>query len=300
MARTPPRPARREGTEALVITDAPCDGCSHAARRAAETRATIVCVCERTFTPPRRLYRFEAARDIPLLVRWLPELLARSPAMARATGSPGHNGASASAHGGRLDHIDESRGYSRAVETCRHLRACVAADHGSSVAILWAAYALVPEPEVPDDRRLRAARCNAIALGAAPAKLREEWRERAAETDRTALVRAPLVITTGFSGDLAQHREVIRTSVAILSTKGPSFEAQAARWGAENLALLWMPGAVPDDVARGVAVGFAAERERKAWQTMRQVLREGAIRSWAEALIREAVVRTEANDHAGA
>lgn len=36
-------------------TDAPCDGCTYAARRAAETRSTLICVCERQYPPPHHV-----------------------------------------------------------------------------------------------------------------------------------------------------------------------------------------------------------------------------------------------------
>ncbi len=287
-----------------AIDDALCDGCSYASRRADETGDVVICVCDVEHQPrsrwvndvrSERAFRFDAAHDIPLLVRWLPELLARSPALARATGSPGHNGSSASAHGGRLDHIDSSRGYCRAVEVCRHLRACVAEGHGREVAILWTAYALVPERD--DATRLHAARCEALAFGAAPKALRALWRERAAERDRFALVKAPLVLTIDVvSAEGArglEHREVTRTSMAILSTRGPSFESQAARWGAEHLALLWVPASVPEDVARVVAMGFAAAKDRASWEGTRQTLRACAIRSWAESMIVTAVATTQ-------
>jgi hypothetical protein len=279
-----------------ALTANTCSDCTYASHRATETGDVVVCTCNTEHRPlalrvadtrPARTFRFDAARDIPLLVRWLPELLARSPALARATGSPGHNGSGASAHGGRLDHIDESRAYSRAVETCRYLRACVAADQGASVATLWTAYALVPEFD--DARRQHAARCEALAFGAAPKVLRAQWRERVAERDRFSLVKAPLSLTMGFEAvdgrSAALHREVTRTSAAILSTKGPSFDAQATRWGAEHLAVLWAPAGVPEAIANAVAMGFASAAERSSWDGMRRGLRESSMRSWAERLL---------------
>ena len=247
------------------------------------------------------------ARDIPLLARWLPELLARSPALVRGTGSFGHNGSSASAHGGRLDHIDESQGFRRAVEVWRYLRALNAAGRGEAVATLWAAYALAPTCE--DPRRQLAAAHEAVSLGAAPRVVREGWRLRAAETDRTRTVRSTLVLPDGFEEvdgrQVPKHREVIRVSTAILSVKGPSFDALAAAWGAERLGPLWAPTPVPPLLARQVATGFVSPETRAKWEGMRTSVRDGAARSWGESWVRtcaESLVplgnRTEANDRA--
>lgn len=244
------------------------------------------------------------ARDIPLLARWLPELLARSPALVRGTGWTGHNGSTASAHGGRLDHIDESSGYRRAVEVWRYLRALNAAGRGEAVATLWAAYALAPTCE--DPRRQLAAAHEAVSLGAAPRVVREGWRLRAAETDRTRTVRSTLVLPDGFEEvdgrQVPKHREVIRVSTAILSVKGPSFDALAAAWGAERLGPLWAPTPVPPLLAHQVATGFASPETRTKWEGMRTTVRDGAVRSWGEGWLRACAEslgnHTEANDRA--
>jgi hypothetical protein len=49
-------------------TDAPCDGCTYATRRAAETCSTIVCVCKREYPPPQHVFAVLA----PLLVERRP------------------------------------------------------------------------------------------------------------------------------------------------------------------------------------------------------------------------------------
>ncbi len=241
------------------------------------------------------------ARDIPLLARWLPELLARSPALVRGTGSFGHNGSSASAHGGRLDHIDESQGFRRAVEVWRYLRALIAAGRGEVVATLWTAYALA---ETCDDaRRQLSATHAAVALGAAPRVVRDGWRLRASETDHSRVIESTLELPDGL--DTAGHpktREVIRRHRAIVSTRGPSFEVQAIAWGAERLGPLWAPSPVPPAVSRQVAMGFASPGTRAKWEGMRSTVREGAARSWGEAWLRACVEslgnRTEANNRA--
>jgi hypothetical protein len=246
--------------------------------------------------PPFRLAA--PARDIALLARWLPELLARSPALVRNTGTPGHSGSSASSHSGRLDYIDDSQGYRRAVEVLRYLRAAIAAGQGETVAILWTGYALAQGTDATDldvaAARELAARVAAVALGAAPTALRETWRQRAAETDRTRTVESPLTLTTvtmveggGAMQRVFAHREVVRTHKAILSTKGPSLEALAAAWGTEKLAPLWAPGPVPVTLALGVAMGFAPEVIRAQWARMKSALRDGSARAWGEATLRE-------------
>lgn len=241
------------------------------------------------------------ARDIPLLARWLPELLARSPALVRGTGWTGHNGSTASAHGGRLDHIDESSGYRRAVEVWRYLRALIAAGRGEVVATLWTAYALA---ETCDDaRRQLSATHAAVALGAAPRVVRDGWRLRASETDHSRVIESTLELPDGL--DAAGHpktRAVIRRHRAIVSTQGPSFEVQATAWGAERLGPLWAPSPVPSELARQVATGFVSLETRKKWEGMRTTVREGAARSWGEAWLRACVEslgnRTEANNRA--
>lgn len=257
---------------------------------------------------PRPWHPDAPARDIPLLARWLPELLARSPALVRGTGSFGHNGSTSSAHGGRLDHIDESQGFRRAVEVWRYLRALNAAGRGETVATLWTAYALAPTCE--DPRRQLAAAHEAVALGAAPRVVRDGWRLRAAETDRTRTVHSTLVLPNGFEEvegrQVPKHREVTRTHTAILSTRGPSFDALAAAWGAERLGPLWAPTPVPALLARQVATGFVSGETRAKWEGMRTTVRDGAVRSWGEAWVKvcaESLVpvgshRTEANDRA--
>lgn len=242
--------------------------------------------------PPFRLAA--PARDLPLLARWLPELLARSPALVRNTGTPGHSGSSASAHSGRLDYIDDSPGYRRAVEVLRYLRAAIADGAGETVAILWTGYALAQGTDATDidvaAARELAARHAAVALGAAPTALRETWRERAAETDRTRTVESPLTLTTieGIGVDkVFTHREVTRRHKAILSTKGPPLEALAAAWGAEKLAPLWAPGPVPVALALGAAMGFAPTSLRAQWSRMKGPLRDGSARAWGEVTLRE-------------
>jgi len=242
--------------------------------------------------PPFRLAA--PARDLPLLARWLPELLARSPALVRNTGTPGHSGSSASAHSGRLDFIDDSQGYRRAVEVLRYLRAAIADGAGETVAILWTGYALAQGTDATDidvaAARELAARFAAVALGAAPTALRETWHQRAAETDRTRTVESPLTLTRveGIGVDkVFTHREVTRRHKAILSTKGPPLEALAAAWGTEKLAPLWAPGPVPVALALGAAMGFAPPVLRAQWAKMKGTLRDGSARAWGEATLRE-------------
>jgi hypothetical protein len=242
--------------------------------------------------PPFRLAA--PARDLPLLARWLPQLLARSPALVRNTGTPGHSGSSASSHSGRLDFIDDSQGYRRAVEVLRFLRAAIADGAGETVAILWTGYALAQGTDATDldvaAARELAARFAAVALGAAPTSLREDWRQRAAETDRTRTVVSPLTLShvVGVGGEkVVTHREVTRTHKAILSTKGPPLEALAVAWGAEKLGPLWAPGPVPVALALGAAMGFAPPVLRAQWAKMKGPLRDGSARAWGEAILRE-------------
>ncbi len=237
---------------------------------------------------PRRWRPGPPAVDLPLLARWLPELLARSPALVRGTGWTGHNGSTAHANGGRLDHIDESQGYRRAVDVWRYVRLAIASGRGEVIAALWTAHALAPC--LTDPRHQLSATHTAVALGAAPRVVREEWRTRSRETDRTRIVESPLVLQVGVDEATGErkYREVIRKSTAILSTRGPSFEALAIVWGAERLGPLWAPSPVPTLLAHAAAMGFAPPEMRAGWERMRGPLKDSAARSWGEARLREA------------
>lgn len=246
-------------------------------------------------TTPRPAIRLEPSLDLPLLARWLPDLLARSVPLVRGTGTPGHSGSTASAHGGRLDHVDESRGYSRAVAVWRHLRERIAAGEGERVALLWTGWVLAQPAEAP--AREYELRCEAVALGAAPAFARADWRRIAAERDRLKVVPMERVVRTGRrvptgrttpDGAPELKDEVRRLKVTmtfIAGVQGPSFAAQAEAWGRERLAPLWAPAAVPADVARAAATGFAPPDARARWEKLRPVMRAGAVRSWAESVL---------------
>ena len=277
-----------DGTDA----DAPEDAGSEPAATAPTTTPDAKRPSHVGKRPPFRLA--SPARDLPLLARWLPELLARSPALVRNTGTPGHSGSSASAHSGRLDYIDDSVGYRRAVEVLRYLRAAIAAGQGETVAILWTGYALAQGTDATDldvaAARELAARFASVALGAAPTALREDWHKRAAETDRTRTVESPLTLTRveGIGVEkVFTHREVTRRHKAILSTKGPPLDSLAAAWGAEKLGPLWAPGPVPVTLALGAAMGFAPPMLRAQWAKMKAALRDGSARAWGEATLRE-------------
>lgn len=139
-----------------------CAGCREAIVRVQNERREGVCAtCGERYVPapfPARVWRpGEPASELRLLARWLPAMDARSPALARV-GWSGHNGAGGSAHGGRLDHVDErSVALGRAVAVWQHLRAMIARGDGEAVALLWTAWAFAPGVDDPK-RDLRARR----------------------------------------------------------------------------------------------------------------------------------------------
>ena len=251
-------------------------------------------------TPPRTLH-LEPALDLPLLARWLPDLGARSVALVRANGTPGHSGSTASAHGGRLDHIDESRGYSRAVAVWRHLRELIAAGQGERVALLWTGWVLAqPAKGIARGNRCEAVareyrnRCEAVALGAAPALARAEWRRVSKERGGLEVVPMERVVRTGRrvpTGDAApdgspvledEVRRIKVTMTFVSGVQGPSFAAQAEAWGRERLAPLWAPGAVPAALARAAATGFAPPAWRATYERAAMRMRDSLVVAWAE------------------
>lgn len=221
--------------------DGGCAGCLAAIARVQEERRAGDCAdCGERYLPapfPAAGWRpGEPAADLRLLARWLPAMDARSPALARV-GWSGHNGASGSARGGRLDHVDErSAEFGRAVAVWQHLRAMVARSDGAAVALLWTAWALAPV--VDDPRRDLRARVEAVALGAAPRTLRQDWRARSREVGRVRVVASPHTVITGRGEDGAPVlREVVRRSAAIVSTQGagvPRAGAGVGRGGAAD------------------------------------------------------------------
>ncbi len=258
-----------------AVPDYACPGCADAIAHVQQNRTARACaVCEERYepsphpadreaTPARRRFMLRVETDLPLLARWLPQMLARSPALVRNTGSVGHTGSTSAAHGGRLDFIDESRGYSRAVAVWRHLREEIVNGEGERVARLWTFWVLAPTSESPE--RQHRLRCEAVASGAAPRVLRKAWRERAAERDEVKVIRAPLMVPTGAKDE--DEQPIVRLIYVkhgfITGVKGPSFEALAMAWGREQLAPLWAPAQVPDELATRVACGFVAgEGER--------------------------------------
>lgn len=247
--------------------------------------------------PPRPPIRLEPSLDLPLLARWLPDLSARSVALVRGSGTPGHSGSSASAHGGRLDHVDDSRGYSRAVAVWRLLRERIADGDAARVATLWTGWVLAQPSD--DAARQYELRCEAVALGAAPGLARAEWRRLSQERDRLRVVPMERIVRTGRripTGDLAPdgapelEDEVRRLKVTMTfvdGIQGPSFAAQAEAWGRERLAPLWAPGLVPAELARAAAAtGFAPDAWRATYERAAVRLRSSLIVTWGDQALR--------------
>jgi hypothetical protein len=155
------------------------------------------------------------------------------------------------------------------------------------VALLWTAWAAAPV--TGDPGRDHRARVEAVALGAAPRALRQDWRARAAEPGRVRVVEAPHTVVTGRDAEgEAITRRVVMRSTAIVSTQGPAVRALAAAWGEERLRMLWAPARVPGELAEGVALGWAEAAQRAAWEATRGAVRDRAVEAWAEGEMREA------------
>lgn len=119
----------------------------------------------------------------------------------------------------------------------QHLRAMVARGDGAAVALLWTAWALAPV--VDDPRRDLRARVEAVALGAAPRALRQDWRTRAKEVGRVRVVESPHTVVTRRGVDGAPElREVVRRSAAIVTTQGPAVDAHGGWSGACSRAVV--------------------------------------------------------------
>jgi hypothetical protein len=268
-----------------------CAGCVRTVARVETYAAAEVCAdCGRAHLPgddgsawrPR-----DPAREIALLVRWMPAMDARSSALARV-GWSGHNGASGHANGGRMEAVDaRSWAFTEAVCVWKHLRAMVARGEGRAVALLWTAWAAASV--TGDPGRDHKARVEAVALGAAPRAMRQDWRTRAAEPARVRVVEAPHTVVTGrdAEGEPVARRVVMR-STAIVSTQGPAVRALAAAWGEERLRMLWAPARVPGELAEGVALGWAEAAQRAAWEATRGSVRDRAVEAGGEGEMRGA------------
>lgn len=236
-----------------------------------------------------------ASTDIPRIVRWLPDLVPRSPALVRVASFTA--GPSATALDGRPDRIDAAPGFGHAVEDWARLRRIVAAGHGDDVAVLWTAHAaldvLFDDHGVADHGpRHRARQQEAVALGAASPSSRRAWRLAAQERRRVVGYETTHYVVTQWGrpaeGDEPEvepvTRKILCRHVEQVGADGPSVEAAAERWGTELLALIWSPAPVPFVLARALALGFAPAAPRAAWEALRSpALREAAVRSWGEA-----------------
>lgn len=233
-----------------------------------------------------------ASADLANVVRWLPDLVPRSPALVRVASFTA--GPSASALDGRPDRIDSAPAFSRAVDDWARLRRLIAAGLAEDVAVLWCAHAAldvrVDEHGVAaSGPEHRARQQEAVALGAASSILRRAWRHTAAERRRVAAYVAEQEVVTQW-GSAATATEPAREAITRTirhhhleqsGADGPSVEASAERWGAEHLALVWAPAPVPPALARALSLGFAPPEVRAVWETCRsKVLREATMRSW--------------------
>lgn len=244
--------------------------------------------------------RTSAAADLSLVVRYLPDLVPRSPALVRVASYT--SGPSASALDGRPDRIDAGRGFGRAVEVWGHLRALVRAGAAEDVAVLWSAYAAldvrVDEHGVAEAGPAhRARQAEAIALGAAPPHLRRAWRTAAAERRRVAAYVAQQEVVTQWGRAATDTEPATETLTRTVTHRhleqsgadGPSVEASAVQWGTEHLALVWSPAPPPATLARALALGFAEPGARSTWEASRsKVLREASVRAWGESRLAHA------------
>lgn len=236
----------------------------------------------------------DASRDLATVVRFLPDLVPRSPVLVRVASYSA--GPSAAAFDGRPDRIDAGTGFSRAVRAWAHLRDLVRAAAAEDVAILWTAHAAL-DARVDDHGAVeagparRARQAEAVALGAAPAHLRRVWRLAATErrhvsayvAEQEVVVAWGRVATGTSPATETRTRAVTHRHLEQSGADGPSVEAQAVQWGTEHLALVWSPAPVPPALARALALGFAPPTERAAWEASRsKALREASARAWGE------------------
>lgn len=241
-----------------------------------------------------------ASNDLANVVRWLPDLVPRSPALVRVASFTA--GPSASALDGRPDRIDAAPAFSRAVDDWARLRRLIVAGLAEDVAVLWCAHAAldvrVDEHGVAaSGPEHRARQAEAIALGSAPPHLRRAWRTAAAERRRVAAYVAEQEVVTQWGREATETEPALPTLTRTLvhrhieqsGADGPSVEASAERWGAEHLALVWSPAPVPPALARALALGFAPPETRTRWQSIRSsVLRDSESRAWGEARLSRA------------
>lgn len=224
----------------------------------------------------------DAARDLALVVRFLPDLVPRSPALLRVASYTA--GPSASAMGGRPDRLDAGRGFGHAIRAWEALRRLVRAGSAEDVAVLWSAYAAL-DVRVDDHGVAekgpahRARQAEAIATGAAPAHVRRGWRLAAAERRRVAAYVCEQEVVVGTVTRAITHRHLEQSGA-----DGPTVDASAVRWGTEHLSLVWSPAPAPPVLARALALGFAPAPVRAGWDALRsKALREAAVRAWGEA-----------------
>lgn len=247
-----------------------------------------------------------ASADLARIVRWLPDLVPRSPALVRVASFTA--GPSATALDGRPDRIDADPGFGRAVEDLARLRRLISAGHGDDVAALWCAHAALDvrfdEHGVADlGPRHRARQQEAVALGAAPSHARRAWRVAAEERRRVAAYVSEQEVVTQW-GREATHdapalptltRTVVHRHLEQSGADGPSVVTSAERWGTELLSVIWSPAPVPPALARALAIGFAPSETRMAWEALRSpALREAQMRSWGEGRLADAEARWSA------
>ena len=174
----------------------------------------------------------DAARDLALVVRFLPDLVPRSPALLRVASYTA--GPSASAMGGRPDRLDAGRGFGHAIRAWEALRRLVRAGSAEDVAVLWSAYAAL-DVRVDDHGVAekgpahRARQAEAIATGAAPAHVRRGWRLAAAERRRVAAYVCEQEVVVGTVTRAITHPQPRRTHQGARSRSTSTPAARAAR-----------------------------------------------------------------------
>lgn len=248
-ASLPGRHACEQDARPASVTDTPapvCPGCLRAEARARELRnASIWVPCEICGATISASVGPNCALDMRDLARHAPDVFGRGLELREGVGIGG-------AHSGRADRVDEARGYSRAVAALRRMRRMIADGHGDVVAIVWAAFGLTGDmvPMASVNER--------VAVGFAPARLRERWRE-ADETEGRP----------GLRGQLA------------------------TAWGCEQLAPFWDGvGTVPRDVGWSLAMGFAPAFKRVEWsKTRSERVRATEAAAWGQLDLGRAAAR---------
>lgn len=274
-----------------------CDACAVAAESAATRGGAVECVCGRWHGPKgeARAPRWpEASVWIPRVPGLLPRIAGRAICL-----EPERRAEPSGAHDLRDDALREAqreRGEQLTLLALDRLRGLARGgrEAEAAAAVLWAAYALTPlvlaKGAAADGPVQHAARCSAVALGAAAGVTRRAWRALAAEAP-TLRERVHLVVDyeREEGGAVGAERRVAEMKVRTVSgARGPAVDASAVSWGAERLAPLWSPGAPPPSVARAAALGWAPAAQRAEWEALRGVMREAAVVAWGDRALRAA------------